>query len=92
MRYRKKPVVIDAFILGDEWPDWWAQAVAHQIVTTYNNDGRYAGGPDYATISTLEGLMRAEKGDWIVRGIKGEIYPVKPDIFAATYELAEMSI
>lgn len=39
-------------------------------------------------IPTLEGLMRATLGDWIIRGIKGEFYPCKPDIFAATYEPA----
>jgi hypothetical protein len=39
-------------------------------------------------IATLEGMMRAEPGDWIIRGIKGELYPCKPDIFAATYETA----
>lgn len=40
-------------------------------------------------IDTLEGQMRADPGDWIIRGVKGEFYPCKPDIFAATYELAE---
>jgi hypothetical protein len=39
-------------------------------------------------IATLEGMMRAQPGDWIIRGIKGELYPCKPDIFAATYEVA----
>ena len=38
-------------------------------------------------IETLEGKMKAEKGDWIIRGIKGELYPCKPDIFKKTYEL-----
>jgi hypothetical protein len=37
-------------------------------------------------IVTLEGVMRADPGDWIIRGVKGELYPCKPDIFAATYE------
>lgn len=37
-------------------------------------------------IATLEGVMRAEPGDWVIRGVKGELYPCKPDIFAATYE------
>ena len=37
-------------------------------------------------IRTLEGDMRADLGDWIIRGVKGEVYPCKPDIFAATYE------
>jgi hypothetical protein len=40
-------------------------------------------------ISTLEGVMEASKGDWIIRGISGEIYPCKPDIFEATYEAIE---
>lgn len=39
-------------------------------------------------ISTLEGVMRADPGDWIIRGVSGEFYPCKPDIFAGTYELA----
>lgn len=88
MKYRKKPVVIEAFRLGEEWPDWWADAVSANRVTTHNNDGRYRGGPDYALIKTLEGTMRAEFNDWIIRGVKGEIYPCKPDIFEATYDLA----
>lgn len=41
-----------------------------------------------AIISTLEGTMTASNGDWIIRGVKGELYPCKPDIFAATYEPA----
>ena len=40
-------------------------------------------------IGTLEGIHRAEPGDYIIRGVKGELYPCKPDIFAATYEPAE---
>lgn len=63
-RYRKLPVVIEAFRL----------------------DGRWRGGPDIAKIKTLEGEMTASKGDWIIRGVNGEIYPCKPDIFAKTYE------
>lgn len=57
MRFRKKPVIIDA----------------------YQTDTPI-------TIATLEGVMRAEKGDWIITGVKGEKYPCKPDIFEATYE------
>ena len=37
-------------------------------------------------IETLEGVMRADPGDWIIQGVKGEVYPCKPDIFTATYE------
>ena len=39
-------------------------------------------------ITTLEGVMKASKGDWVIKGIKGELYPCKPDIFEATYEPA----
>lgn len=44
---------------------------------------------DYLWIGTLEGAMRASPGDWIIQGVKGEIYPCKPDIFEATYESVE---
>ena len=60
MKFRKKPVVIEA------------------ERTTVAVD-----------IETLEGTMRAEPGDWIITGVKGERYPCKPDIFEATYEPAE---
>lgn len=42
--------------------------------------------PEALEIVTLEGVMRAERKDWIIRGVKGEFYPCKPDIFEATYE------
>jgi hypothetical protein len=47
------------------------------------------GDAPYATIKTLEGEMRAQVGDWIIQGVKGEIYPCRGDIFAATYEPAD---
>jgi hypothetical protein len=76
-KFRKKPVVIEAWRVGsfDPRPDW--------AVFAYGN------GVEYAIIRTLEGDMRAERGDWIIRGVKGEIYPCKPDIFAATYDAVE---
>lgn len=90
VKFRKKPVVIDAYefhnrVGPDTRPDWLMQAVA---------DGRieFHGarlGLDFLTIQTLEGQMRAEVGDYIIRGVQGELYPCKPDIFAATYEPAE---
>lgn len=40
-------------------------------------------------IETLEGVMKADKGDWIIKGVKGELYPCKPDVFKMTYEKAE---
>lgn len=90
MKFRKKPVVIEAFKLGHDFmPDWFLDKRTANEITTHNEDGRFRGGPDYALINTLEGQMRAENGDYIIKGIKGEIYPCKPDIFEATYEAAE---
>lgn len=85
-KFRKKPVVVEAFRLGDECPDWWADAVSTKTAIAIKVDGQIYGGPDYVLITTLEGVLRAEYGDWIVRGIKNEIYSVKDEIFAATYD------
>lgn len=80
--YRKKPVEIEAFKwTGDreqtEDPDWIIDAIKKGIVTFYA-DGMY--------IETLEGTHRADKGDYIIKGVKGELYPYKSDIFEMTYE------
>lgn len=85
-KYRKKPVVIDAWhnIFGAApTPQWLSDELLAGNV-------RCSGGPkvDF-TIKTLEGEMRADYGDWIIRGVKGELYPCKADIFAATYEPVE---
>jgi hypothetical protein len=89
-QFRKKPVVIEAIkvssVLGahnQQWnalPQWYRDAFERNEVRT--ND-------QFATIRTLEGDMTAESTDWIIRGVKGELYPCKPDIFAATYEAVE---
>lgn len=82
MRFRKKPIVIDAVQhKASEQPCCFAQDVIDGRMR-YVEDGS-------VLIQTLEGVMQAQPGDWIVRGVKGELYPVKPDIFAATYEPAE---
>jgi len=91
-RFRKKPVEIDAV----QW-DGTAEAATPIIDWALRNDvtiNYYC--PDECKqdahvllVSTLEGAMTAQPGDWIVRGIQGEFYPVKPDIFDATYEHAE---
>lgn len=80
MKFRKKPVVVEAFkFTHDEVPDWWKNLPGVQIeVDTCT-----------ALIPTLEGVMRAQRGDWIIRGVNGEIYPCKPDIFEATYEAVQ---
>lgn len=85
--FRKKPVVIEAFAwTGDqdqtEDPLWIISAINACSVWFDEVSGTMK-------ISTLEGVMTAQRGDWIIRGVKGEIYPCKPDIFAATYEAAE---
>jgi hypothetical protein len=83
MRYRKKPIVVDAVqwlnkkITVPPGPEWFLEAEESGVI-------QLAGTTLF--IKTLEGEMRAEPGDWIIRGVKGEIYPCKPDIFAATYE------
>lgn len=85
MRYRKKPIEVDAVVValdGMQRPDWLIEAIASGAVY-------WQGGDDpYYTIETLEGVMRAKLGDYIIRGVNGELYPCKPDIFEATYEPA----
>lgn len=80
-KYRKKPVVINAarFILNDKIPNekWLQDALQTEVMVLRRN---------HIAIRTLEGLMTASPGDWIIQGVKGEIYPCKPDIFEATYE------
>jgi hypothetical protein len=86
-KFRKKPVVIEAWQF--DAPEFMPQPV---WLSNAMHAGKiyYQGGErPYYTIETLEGKMRASQGDWIIQGIKGEIYPCKPDIFAATYEAAE---
>jgi hypothetical protein len=82
--YRKRPVEIEAERYdranGDELIVWMRDA------GTYCYEGR-----DHLYIRTLEGMMFADIGDWVIRGVAGEFYPCKPDIFAATYEAVEAS-
>lgn len=77
MKYRKIPVIIDAFEWTvDEVPDWW----------NLRGDVNIEVDTCTALIPTLDGVMRATPGDFIIRGVKGDIYPCKPDIFKLTYE------
>lgn len=80
MKFRKKPVVIEAWRnqSGSPIPKWFNEAWTKEKI-------RFAGG-GAINIHTLEGVMRAELGDWIIQGVQGELYPCKPDIFEATYE------
>lgn len=79
--FRKKPVVIEAVqYLG--CTNW--QEVQNFMAATYQPEP-----PRVLLIRTLEGDMRAHIGDWIIKGVQGEFYPCKPDIFEATYEEVE---
>lgn len=82
-KYRKRPVEIDA----------WRLPITDAESRVFNDDHniifkREGGMIIEAVISTLEGAMTASNGDWIIRGVKGELYPCKPDIFVATYDVA----
>ena len=87
MKFRKKPIVIEAFQYGvDTSPDWFCDKVTtNKIITHCGSDLRQTD-EYYCVIETLEGAMRADCYDYIIQGIKGEIYPCKPDIFKQTYE------
>ncbi len=77
MKFRKKPVVIEAVQLTPETVDE-AIAFCGGSIKSHPMTG--------VVIETLEGDMLASNGDWIIKGIKGEFYPCKPDIFEATYD------
>ena len=91
MKYRKKPVVIEA-IKFDGTNETAKKIIefSESLIEFYEaemvNQVMY---PPYLIIPTLEGNMTASVNDWIIKGISGEFYPCKPDIFEATYELAE---
>lgn len=85
-KFRKKPVVIDAIHFDG------TVECARRIRAAFGRDdlvvvldGKFINGGKLL-IPTLEGDMTADIGDWIIRGVKGELYPCKPDIFDATYE------
>ena len=100
MKYRKRPVVIEAVqLLWSTWSEMCDHAGVGRLadgkpqgvavdaenhVVEGTGDGRIA-----LAIPTLEGVMVGVEGDFIIRGVKGEFYPCKPDIFAATYEAVE---
>ena len=82
--WRKRPVEIEAMEFAG------SPRVATKIIEWALASGgtiRYHSGPrECLSIDTLEGTMTADIGDWIIRGVRGEFYPCKPDIFLATYE------
>ena len=79
-KFRKKPVVINA---------WQWNGDLEQVADVLCGEITLGLIDHTLKIETLEGVMTASLGDWIIRGVKGELYPCKPDIFAATYEPVE---
>lgn len=68
----------------------WSTATPEQVRAEMARPaGRRRSGPAYIAIDTLEGTMRASEGDWIIRGVQGEHYPCKPEIFWATYDIVD---
>lgn len=100
MKHRKKPVVIEAVQLT--WENWNEMCEHAGVGPGKDQPNRiYLDADDYIhdqppnddaklglRIPTLEGVMIGTEGDWIIKGVQGEIYPCKPDIFEATYEPA----
>ena len=82
-KFRKKPVVIEAMQFTGGNPDEVA-AWCGGVIESASCHGE--GPPYWIRIDTLEGDMRASIGDYVIRGVQGEFYPCKPDIFEATYE------
>lgn len=81
LRYRKKPVVIEAIIFNEENKDIAFNFISCNKIAEFDDNGKFI-----IKIQTLEGDMTASLGDWIIKGVNGEFYPCKPDIFEKTYE------
>ena len=79
MTFRKKPIIIDAV-------QWTGKNYDEVSTFAYDSERAVFIGENNLIITTLEGDMIANVGDWIIKGVKGELYPCKPDIFEETYE------
>ena len=95
MKYRKRPVIIEAFQMtkerrqdNSEWPNWLNQAwnLEHGEGAVWCEDYPNSDGKDRLVIGMLEGVYIVSWNDWIIQGVKGELYGCKPDIFKMTYE------
>lgn len=94
-KFRKKPVVIEAMrvpqmpasIFAINMFHDWVELMKKEGLEDWMDDAEVTVSTEGLHISTLEGVMTASPGDWIIRGVKGEYYPCKPDIFEATYEV-----
>lgn len=89
MKFRKKPVVIEAIQFLDENK----REIKERFIPNYRTPliliSNEAGTLLYGEITTLEGTHKVTYGDWIIEGVQGELYPCKPDIFEQTYEAVE---
>jgi hypothetical protein len=91
-KYRKKPVVIEAWQFTKEnftrskEPNWLKEAIMNKEIALWSQYGRDV---IEGEISTLEGTMTISENDFIIKGVNGEFYPCKPDIFEKTYDLVE---
>ena len=84
--FRKKPIEIQAFQIGVDYiPDWAMNKIAENIIVLHKNEKEQT----YADVVTLEGTMRADYGDYIIKGVKDEVYPCKEDIFKKTYDIVD---
>ena len=89
MKYRKKPIEVEAFCLDfrKPIPEWFFNKVNEGTISYKIRAGTWGERGISADIKTLEGVMHASRGDYIIKGVNGEIYPCKPNIFKKTYEL-----
>ena len=90
-KFRKKPVVIEAMQINGKYERTeeiikWVNSHTPNFNASDSRTWAISSYYGEVTIRTLEGEMTAQKGDWIIHGVKGEFYPCKPDIFEATYE------
>jgi len=91
MKYRKKPVVVEAVqykgCITDDILNFTNQSIKIETgIGSSEDGGGYLQKYTRVTISTLEGEMLVSQGDYIIKGVNGEFYPCKPDIFEKTYE------
>lgn len=93
MKFRKKPVVIEAIQYTKYNRQEIEAFIGKELEENLESETAYVAGiapPIFSlNIETLEGVMKANEGDWIIRGVNGEFYPCKPDIFEKTYEACE---
>lgn len=90
MKYRKKPVIIDAEIYSRGMEDGFAcYELTGKFIGYFDKNGAIPRVQCRPAIKTLEGFHEISEGDYIITGVKGERYPCKPDIFEMTYEKVE---